>query len=99
MNTVSLQTTDASLCVERMAVFLEEAYAAAQVPTFGRTEPERVVRMRKTGALPGDQQHEMPVLTMPCALDIMSIPAEIREVLRAVFYRFSPSGMFPTSLG
>lgn len=80
-------------CVRKMAQFLEAALAAAEVPTFGRKEPERVIRMRATGARPGRNRSMRSSTRLPITLELLNIPIAIREVLREVFYTFTPSGM------
>ena len=81
MGTCKLDGKDVPGCVAKMSQFFEAALTAAEVPTFGRKEPERVIRMRKTGALMG-KTRKRPQLSLPVATDTLSIATDIREQLR-----------------
>ena len=86
-----LDARDVLGCVEKMSKFLEAALTAAEVPTFGRKEPDRVIRMRKTGALSGKTRKRLQIC-LPAVTDILSVSTDTREHLREVFYRYAPSG-------
>jgi hypothetical protein len=83
-------TEDATFAVAELEVHMDTVLERAAQTTFGRREPDKVVRMRAAGARP--KKSLKHVLLDVEGVDMLGMAVQLRELLREIFYLYAPTG-------